>query len=62
MRVAIISDVHGNFTALETILPDIKEADRIVCLGDVAASGPQPHETITFLRKAKWPCVMGNAD
>ena len=62
MEVAIVSDIHGNLVALESILPEIKNADRIVCLGDVAAFGPQPHETITFLRKARWPCVLGNTD
>ncbi|MDG6916905.1 MAG: metallophosphoesterase family protein [Nitrososphaerota archaeon] len=62
MKVAVISDIHGNLTALESILPEIKRADRIICLGDVAASGPQPHETIAFIRKAGWPCVLGNTD
>jgi predicted phosphodiesterase len=62
LKIAIISDIHGNLVALRSILPEIKKADRIVCLGDVAAVGPQPHETITFLRRARWPCVMGNAD
>ena len=62
MKVAIISDIHGNLVALQSILPEIKKAHRIVCLGDVAAMGPQPHETITFLRRTRWPCVLGNAD
>jgi len=34
----------------------------VICLGDVAAVGPQPHETIAFLRRTKWPCVLGNTD
>ena len=62
LKIAIISDVHGNLVALESIIPAIREADHIVCLGDVAATGPQPLETIRFLRKVKWPCVMGNTD
>jgi len=62
LKIAIISDIHGNLVALESILPGIKDVDRIVCLGDVAASGPQPHETISFLRRAGWPCVLGNTD
>ena len=62
MRIAVISDIHGNLVALRSILPEIRKADRIICLGDVAAVGPQPHETIAFLRRTKWPCVMGNAD
>jgi len=63
LKVAIISDVHGNLTALETVLPAIrKEADRVVCLGDVAATGPQPHETIALLKELDLPCVLGNTD
>ena len=63
MKIAIVSDIHGNLTALESVLPGIKkEADRVICLGDVAATGPQPRETIAFLRRAKWPCVLGNTD
>jgi predicted phosphodiesterase len=57
-----MSDIHGNLTALESVLPVIENADRIICLGDVAAVGPQPHETIALLRDKKWPCVMGNTD
>ena len=62
MKIAIISDIHGNLVALQSILSELKKADRVVCLGDVAAVGPQPHETIAFLRKARWPCILGNAD
>ena len=62
MKVVIISDIHGNLVALQSILHGIREADRVVCLGDVAAVGPQPHETIAFFRRMRWPCVLGNAD
>jgi putative phosphoesterase len=64
MRFAIISDIHGNFVALKAALSDIKEGKtgRIVCLGDVAATGPQPTEVIEELRKIRCPCVMGNTD
>jgi putative phosphoesterase len=64
LRLAIISDVHGNLLALEATVSSIKddEVDRTICLGDVAAVGPQPSETISLLNKLGWPCVMGNAD
>jgi putative phosphoesterase len=63
LRVAVISDIHGNLTALRAVLPAVKdEADKVVCLGDVAATGPQPHETINLLRDLGYPCVMGNTD
>ena len=64
MRIAIISDIHGNFVALKAALSDIKgrKVGRIVCLGDVAAAGPQPAEVIEHLRKMRCPCVVGNTD
>jgi putative phosphoesterase len=63
LRIAIISDIHGNLTALKTVISIVKnKADRIVCLGDVAATGPQPHETIAFLKETKCLYVMGNTD
>ena len=42
--VALISDVHGNTVALEAVLDDIsrREVDRVICLGDLAANGPDP--------------------
>jgi len=64
MRVALISDIHGNCVALEAVLADIERAgvDQVVCLGDVAATGPQPHAVIERLRATGCPVVMGNAD
>lgn len=64
MRVAIIADLHGNRIALDVVLADIEResVDGIVCLGDVAATGPQPQETVERLRELDCPVVMGNAD
>ncbi|MEW5718416.1 MAG: metallophosphoesterase family protein [Chloroflexota bacterium] len=64
MRIATISDIHANFVALETVLADIERAhiDRIVCLGDVTAGGPQPRETIQRVRDLGCPVVRGNTD
>jgi putative phosphoesterase len=64
MRVAVISDIHGNLPAFEAALADIliQQVDQIVCLGDVAAGGPQPREVIARLRDLNCPVVMGNAD
>ncbi|NIW96181.1 MAG: hypothetical protein GWN20_25895, partial [Phycisphaerae bacterium] len=64
MRLAIISDIHGNLIALEAVLAVLaqEEIDQMVCLGDVAATGPQPHETIARLRELNCPVVMGNTD
>ena len=64
MLVAVISDIHGNLTALEAVLSEIERdsPDRVVCLGDVASTGPQPGETIERLRDLDYPTVMGNTD
>lgn len=64
MRIALISDIHGNLTALDAALADIarRGAKQIICLGDVAVYGPQPREVIARLRDLAIPTVMGNTD
>jgi len=64
MRVAVLSDVHGNCLALETVLADIKKTsvDHILCNGDMIQSGPQPRETVQLLREMNCSIVMGNSD
>ena len=64
MRIAIISDIHGNSVALDAVLSALQEeqVDRTVCLGDVATDGPQPSEVIANLRTLNTPVVMGNMD
>jgi putative phosphoesterase len=64
MRVALLSDIHGNLHALEAVLAALEqeEIDRMICLGDVAAFGPQPREVLARLRTLACPVVMGNTD
>lgn len=64
MRIALISDIHGNLAAFNAVLEVItqEQPDQIVCLGDSAASGPQPHDVLVRLRELGCPVVMGNAD
>jgi len=64
MRIAIISDMHGNNVAFEAALTDIKSQnpDQTVCLGDAIQGGPQPAEVVQNLRALNCPVVMGNAD
>ncbi len=64
MRIALISDIHGNAAALDAALADIAHAgaDAIICLGDVAVLGPQPREVLERLRALGCPNVMGNGD
>ncbi len=62
MKVALISDIHGNYVSLQAVLADIErhDVDEIVCLGDVATLGPQPAKVVTRLRRLGCPCVLGN--
>lgn len=62
MRVALISDVHGNLLALEAVLADVnKQApDQIVCLGDLATFGPHPHEAVQRVMALGCVVIRGN--
>jgi len=64
MRVAVISDMHGNDLAFDVVEADIQsqEIDQIVCLGDAVQGGPQPAAVVQRLRRLNCPVVMGNAD
>lgn len=64
MRIALISDIHGNHLALEAVLADARrrEVDRIACLGDVATLGPEPRKVLATLRTLGCPCIVGNHD
>ncbi|HKG26323.1 MAG TPA: metallophosphoesterase family protein [Thermomicrobiales bacterium] len=64
MRVAVISDIHGNALALDAVLADLsgEAIDQGVCLGDAVQGGAQPAETVARLRELGWPVVIGNAD
>src|SRR3954449_12431588 len=64
MRIGLIADIHGNAVALDVVLAELmrEQVDEIICLGDVAALGPQPREVLRRLRKIGCPIVMGNTD
>lgn len=64
MKIALISDLHGNEVALQAVLDDIRQGgvDRIVCLGDVATLGPRPAVVLQMLRDAGCSCILGNHD
>ncbi|QOJ15255.1 MAG: metallophosphoesterase [Planctomycetia bacterium] len=61
---AIISDIHSNLEALETVLADIDKRGikEIVCLGDVIGYGPNPKECLDLVRSRCRVCIMGNHD
>ncbi|MEW6263304.1 MAG: metallophosphoesterase family protein [Thermodesulfobacteriota bacterium] len=62
MKLAVISDVHGNLEALKQVLADIDQtgADLTVCLGDNVGYGPEPEAVINLLREHEIPSVLGN--
>ena len=63
-KIAVISDIHGNIPALESVLQDIKlrGIERIICLGDLVGKGPHSSEAIEIIRKECEGVVMGNWD
>jgi len=64
MRIGLISDIHGNLVALETVLHELEQehTDQVICLGDVGTFGPQPHEVIERLSELKCHAILGNTD
>jgi predicted phosphodiesterase len=64
MRVAVVSDIHGNLAAFEAVLADIRRisADLVLHGGDLADSGSSPVEIVDHLRELGWRGVMGNTD
>jgi predicted phosphodiesterase len=65
MRVAALSDIHGNLAALETVLADLEKSgwpDKIIILGDLAMLGPWPGEVIERLQTLDCKALQGNTD
>jgi diadenosine tetraphosphatase ApaH/serine/threonine PP2A family protein phosphatase len=64
MRVAVISDIHANLHALETVLGEIDAAppDAIWCLGDLVGYGPRPNECCAVVQERSDVCLVGNHD
>ena len=64
MRIAIISDIHGNVTALDAVLADLRQQkpDVIYHGGDVAFGGCNPNEVIDCIIQEGWKGVLGNTD
>jgi len=62
MKVGLISDIHANLPALETVLDDMPTVDRIVCAGDVIGYNPWPAECVERVREVAAMTVRGNHD
>jgi predicted phosphodiesterase len=62
MRIAVLSDIHGNLPALEAVLAALRPFDAIWQLGDVVGYGPQPNEVVALLASEHALGVRGNHD
>jgi len=60
MRTLIVSDVHGNWPALEAVLAEPHDA--IVCLGDLVGYGPEPAAVVRWARTSRGVSILGNHD
>src|SRR5436190_23119873 len=64
MRIALVSDVHGNDVAFAAVVSELElvAPDAVVSLGDVAQGGPEPSATLDRLATLDTRAVMGNSD
>jgi len=64
MRIAVISDIHGNRAAFEAVLADLRltSPDLILHGGDLPYGGASPAEIVDHIRDLGWPGVVGNTD
>ncbi len=64
MRYGLISDVHGNWEALQAVLRALEKesVDQILCAGDIVGYGANPQECLVSIRNQLIPCVAGNHD
>jgi predicted phosphodiesterase len=64
MKIAVLSDIHGNAAALEAVLEDLPGVapDRVLLNGDLLALGPEPERTAELLRGLGAPSTRGNTD
>lgn len=64
MKIAFISDIHGNAKALEAVLKDIKarNVDKIYILGDICYRGTEPQRSLDLVRELNTEVIKGNAD
>ena len=64
MGIAIISDIHGNMTALEAVLADLqtRHVEATYCLGDLVGYAAHPNEVTERIRAAGIPTIAGNYD
>lgn len=62
MKIAVLSDIHGNMEALDAVCEDLKctAADKVVCLGDLVGYGPDPEAVVSHVRQLGYDSILGN--
>ncbi len=62
MKVAVLSDIHGNLEALSAVSADMQKrrVDRVICLGDNIGYGPDPEEVVEQIRRQGYESILGN--
>ena len=63
-KIAIISDIHGNLEAINSVIEDIKERkiEKIFCLGDIVAKGTHQEECVNLIKENCEIVLKGNCD
>ena len=64
MKIAVLSDIHGNYPALQAVLDDIRpfDVDELVWIGDYTDKGPFPEETLALIQTQGGKMIHGNTD
>jgi predicted phosphodiesterase len=64
MRIAVVSDIHANLSALDAVIADLRlmAPDLVVHGGDLVGGGARPADVIDRIREMNWPGVYGNTD
>src|ERR1700758_2078558 len=64
MKLLIVSDIHGNWAALQSVLDAEADCDKILCLGDLVDYGPEPAACVTWAMQQTGESIFiqGNHD
>src|SRR2546430_8820915 len=62
MRIAVVSDIHANWPALQAVLEDLAGVDDVICLGDVVGYGGQPLPCLDHGSGRGWLTLVGHHD
>jgi len=62
VKIAVLSDIHGNLEAFEAVRADLERqgADRVICLGDNVGYGPDPEDVVQRIQQLSYESILGN--